>query len=356
MFLSPRLIALGICVAFGLGLAIGALPDELTAQQKVEKIAPPKVIFKKGLRRNSALYKQTVRNHRSLNRAATLGRIVGTTPAQFDVRTEIQRKFPNADLSGKNQLNCNSCWAYAAVAAYEFNWLYTGISGTVNPSEQFLINEDNLENDSCALGQTIGQGGRMLSAGGGTVSRIDCQKTSDGSATAFDSMPGKTRFTADHFAFVQAAEGDPESDLTPVDMNLIKAAVFQYGAVVVAFNATPQFEDIEDKSVFSGNDSSDVNHAVVILGWDDRKSAWLIKNSWGTKWGNNGYRYVTYGSNNIGSMANYIIAKGGASTPQTATTTSPQIVDGTSPYTKIINQRTADWINKYPFLNKDLNP
>lgn len=42
------------------------------------------------------------------------------------------------------------------------------------------------------------------------------------------------------------------------------------------------------------------NHAVQIIGWDDNKQAWLIKNSWGTGWANGGFAWIKYGSNKLG--------------------------------------------------------
>ncbi len=47
------------------------------------------------------------------------------------------------------------------------------------------------------------------------------------------------------------------------------------------------------------------NHAVLIVGWDDTKcggqGAWIVKNSWGAGWGENGFFYIKYGCCQIGT-------------------------------------------------------
>lgn len=51
------------------------------------------------------------------------------------------------------------------------------------------------------------------------------------------------------------------------------------------------------------------NHTIQIIGWDDQVQAWLIKNSWGTGWGEGGFGWVKYGTNNIGKQALWIEAE-----------------------------------------------
>ena len=58
------------------------------------------------------------------------------------------------------------------------------------------------------------------------------------------------------------------------------------------------------------NPRAAINHAVTLVGWDDGKNAWLIKNSWGTDWGvEGGYIWIDYNSNNVGLAAAWVKAK-----------------------------------------------
>jgi C1A family cysteine protease len=59
-----------------------------------------------------------------------------------------------------------------------------------------------------------------------------------------------------------------------------------------------------------------INHGVTLIGWDDGKQAWLIKNSWGTDWGETGghgsergYMWIKRSCNNVGAGASWVRAK-----------------------------------------------
>ncbi len=61
--------------------------------------------------------------------------------------------------------------------------------------------------------------------------------------------------------------------------------------------------------VFNEKNAGMVNHVVLLIGWDDKKQAWLVKNSWGEEWGEKGFGWVKYGSNNIGVFAAFVEAR-----------------------------------------------
>ena len=88
------------------------------------------------------------------------------------------------------------------------------------------------------------------------------------------------------------------------DNNAIKEALMKYGAV-----ATGIYYDYNYLRGYSYNYYGSYtygNHAVTIVGWDDNYSkdnfygspagngAWIVKNSWNTDWGNDGFFYVSY--------------------------------------------------------------
>ena len=87
----------------------------------------------------------------------------------------------------------------------------------------------------------------------------------------------------------------------------LKSALAEHGPIV-----TPIFFDHclanYRGGVFNEKDAGMVNHVVLLIGWDDKKQAWLVKNSWGEEWGEKGFGWIKYGSNNIGVFAAFVDA------------------------------------------------
>jgi len=72
-----------------------------------------------------------------------------------------------------------------------------------------------------------------------------------------------------------------------------------YGAIAVSYyHNDANFNNTDDTYYYSGTENS--NHGVLLVGWDNTKStnggtgAWIIKNSWGTSWGESGFFYMSY--------------------------------------------------------------
>jgi C1A family cysteine protease len=60
--------------------------------------------------------------------------------------------------------------------------------------------------------------------------------------------------------------------------------------------------------VFNYDSHAPVNHAVVLVGWDDNlgsNGAWRLKNSWGNGWGESGMMWIEYGCSNGGNYLTY---------------------------------------------------
>lgn len=95
------------------------------------------------------------------------------------------------------------------------------------------------------------------------------------------------------------------------DKELIKHYVMEQGAVSVSYNAdVGSYRNVDgDCTRYISDPSYSANHAVAIVGWDDNypaanfsyngsspvgNGAWIVRNSWGSSWGNDGYFYLSY--------------------------------------------------------------
>ncbi len=203
----------------------------------------------------------------------------------------------------RNQGACGSCWAFAALGAYEGNYAIRNTS-LINASEQDLLSCSGA--GSCKGGWWGPSFDYLIATG--------VAREADYPYTASDSPcqnPTSRPYRAVAWGFVVDGGGVPT-------IAQMKAALCQYGPLAVAVRATPAFQAYTG-GVFDETDPLPINHGVTLIGWDDEKGdygAWLIKNSWGPWWGSTcdhgterGYMWIAYGSNRIGEAASWVQAE-----------------------------------------------
>lgn len=97
-------------------------------------------------------------------------------------------------------------------------------------------------------------------------------------------------------------------NVTPHDSEALKHAVYNYGPVTVAIDASRPTFTFYSHGVYydeSCNNKPDgLDHQVLVVGYTKigGKFVWLVKNSWSTNWGNNGYILMSAENNNCGLM------------------------------------------------------
>jgi len=202
---------------------------------------------------------------------------------------------------------CGNCWAYSATGALECSFIKVN---HITPPTSIDLSEKQIV--SCSGAGTCG--------GGWPYKVFDWLKTSQTKVISEASDPDDG---TDHpcppppySSSVQLADWgivDPSQGLFKIAaIDKIKEAICTYGSVSVCLLATPLFGNYAGGVFYeqaSNNNSPSINHAVVLVGWDDAKQAWLLRNSWGTNWGISGYCWISYNTNNIGYGAIWCIAK-----------------------------------------------
>jgi hypothetical protein len=130
------------------------------------------------------------------------------------------------------------------------------------------------------------------------------------------------------WAYVASEEAVPST-------TAIKQAIYTYGPISVGVYAGPKFQAYSS-GIFNTNENGTINHAVVLVGWNDNLPAgpgyWILRNSWGTTWGQSGYMYIAYGINQVGYAANFIEYAGTPNPPAPPTPAPPPPTPPKEPY------------------------
>ena len=211
-------------------------------------------------------------------------------PSDFDWRERV------GGVPIKDQQNCGSCWAFSALGAFEFAILiHDGVVEDL--SEQWLI--------SCTRAGNCGGG--YYSEALGYLTGWDSDKCDEGGAVMEADYPYVVHNSRcdcfDRYYVLKSwyYTGD--------DIAAIKEGIYNYGPVCTSVYADTAMQAYTSGVFNACKDKKDINHAVVLVGWDDSQGTngvWIMRNSWGSEWGEEGYMKIEYNCSLVGDASAYL--------------------------------------------------
>ncbi|KAI6646581.1 Cathepsin L [Oopsacas minuta] len=198
----------------------------------------------------------------------------------------------------KNQEACGSCWSFSTTGSLEGQH-FRKTNKLVSLSEQNLIDCSGSYGNKGCNGGVMDYAFAYIKKNGGidteadypyVADQTDCQYKSDASgATLRDWV-----------------------DINSENETQLLIAVASQGPISVAIDASHSSFQLYESGVYAEPDcsSSELDHGVLVVGYgiEDGVKYWLVKNSWGASWGEDGYIKMTRGADNqcgISTMASY---------------------------------------------------
>jgi C1A family cysteine protease len=232
-----------------------------------------------------------------LNHLNNLSNGEASTPAYYDLRA-LNRITPI-----KDQGKIGTCWIFAT---------YGSLESYFKPEETWDLSENHVKN--LLISASLDGFDHSPNDGGNEFKSTAYLARWSGPVAESDDPYSPYSVTSSHDLLLQKHVQNvlfiPDRK-APLDNNEIKLAVQDYGAMYTTFYYNTTYYSSGNNSYYY-NLSSDSNHAVDIVGWDDSfdkskfskappgDGAFIVKNSWGPGWGDQGYFYVSYYDSNIG--------------------------------------------------------
>jgi cathepsin L len=194
----------------------------------------------------------------------------------------------------KNQGQCGSCWAFSAVATME---------GAVNKKKGSLTSFSEQQVVDCCNGgaNTCSVGGQMYQ---GVEYGIKNGMELESSYPYTGTSGGGCKYSASKVASKDVAG---YTNVTSGDEDALKSAAYTQPIVSVGIDASSIFfqlysTGVYDDTIFCKSDANDLDHGVAVVGYGtdskSKKDYWIVRNSWGTTWGQQGYIWMVRNKKN----------------------------------------------------------
>ncbi len=200
----------------------------------------------------------------------------------------------------KNQGGCGSCWAFATTAGLESQYMMGTGGMPIDLSEQILVSCSGA--GTCSGGSPSSASSYIRDTGLPAESCFRYTATNDSCSNAcagwFTGDEPRHRITGWHIA--KTGTGLTVDDL--------KNAIYSYGPVIATMYVYNDFFSYRSGVYTYTTGAYAGAHAVLAVGYDDVQQAFIVKNSWGSGWGEAGFFMIAYSEVNGTSRFGYSTA------------------------------------------------